>query len=242
MSGHLRFCFAAFVLLAGLSTSPASSNPLDFLFNAAPEEPTPAPARAEDECLSHPGKSATDGQRWVYRLDGHRKCWFQVAKEIATERKPVHHRTARQLVAAPEENEAAPRKRKEVVDARAELLRSAPAETPQPTLPAPEFRVVDAAAAPTTAAAAVVPPAPVVAKPATDQLAFQHPTPPQVDVDMLLAAAPSASEAAAPIAEAGDDGQGWTATWLGVLLMGLGLVSLLISSWTLRGAFALRTE
>jgi hypothetical protein len=212
------------------------------LFNTAPEEATPAPARAEDECLSHPGKSANDGQRWVYRLDGHRKCWFQVAKEAATERKPVHHRAARQLVAAPEENEAAPRKRKEVVDARAELLRSAPAETPQPTPPAPEFRVVDAAAALTTAAAAIVPPAPVVAKPATDQLASQDPTPPQVDVDMLLAAAPSASEAAAPIAEAGDDGQGWTTTGLGVLLMGLGLVSLLISSWTLRGAFALRTE
>jgi hypothetical protein len=247
MSGHLRFFFAAFVLLAGLSTSPAFSNPLDFLFNAAaPEEatPAPAPARVEDECLAHPGKSATDGQRWVYHLDGHRKCWFQVAKDVATEKKPAHHRAARQLVAAPEENEAAPRKRKEVVDARAELLRSAPAEAPPPTPPAPEFRVAEAAAVPTTAAAAIVPPAPVAAKPAVDQLTSQHPTPPQVDVDMLLAAAPSASDAVAavPIAEAGDDGRGWTTTWLGVLLMGLGLVSLLISSWTLRGAFALRSE
>jgi hypothetical protein len=234
MSGHLRFCFVAFVLL--LSTSPASSNPFDFLFNAAPEEATPAPARAEEECLPRPGKSATDGQHWVYRLDGHRKCWFQVAKEAATEKKPVHHRAARQLVAAPEENEASPRKRKEVVDARAELLRSAPAETPQPTPPAPEFNVADAAAVPGTVAATLVPPAAVVAKPAADQLTSYHPTPPQVDVDLLLAAVPPSTPAALSIAEAGDDG--WTATWLGVLLMGLGLVSLLISSRIIRGTFA----
>ena len=60
MSGHLRSCFAACVLLAGLSTSPASSNPFDFLFNAAPAEAT-APRAAEEECMPHPGKS-TDGQ------------------------------------------------------------------------------------------------------------------------------------------------------------------------------------
>src|SRR5262249_48725942 len=101
-----------------------------------------------------------------------------------------------------------------------------------------------------TGAPALVPPAPVVAKPATDQLTANHPTPPQVDVDTLLAAAPAASDAVAvsappstpapvPIAEAGDDVREWTATWVGVLLMGLGLVSLLISSWTLRGTFAL---
>jgi hypothetical protein len=245
MSGHLRFCFVAFVLL--LSTSPASSNPFDFLFNAAPEEATPAPARAEEECLPRPGKSATDGQHWVYRLDGHRKCWFQVAKEAATEKKPVHHRAARQLVAAPEENEASPRKRKEVVDARAELLRSAPAEKAQPTPSAPEFKVVDAAAVPATGAAALVPPPPVVAETATNQLA-PHP-PSHVDVETLLAAAPAASDAVAVsvppsiaaavlIAGTGDDGRGWTTTWLGVLLMGLGLVFLLISSRTLRGALA----
>jgi hypothetical protein len=250
MSGHLRSCFAAFVLLTGFSTSPASSNPFDFLFKAAPEEaaaPTPAraeaaPARAEDECLPHPGKS-TDGQYWVYRLDGHRKCWHQVDREVAA-RKLLHHRAAPRLAAAPEEDEAAPRKRKQVVDARAELPRSAPVATSQPTPPAPELKVVDAAAVPRTVAAMIVPPAPVVAKPATDQFA------PQVDVDTLLAAAPAASDAVAgsvppptpaavSVAEAGDDGQGWTPTWLGVLLMSLGFVSLLISSWTLRGTFAL---
>ena len=38
MSGHLRFCFAAFVLIAGLSTSPASSNTLTDWFNVAPRQ------------------------------------------------------------------------------------------------------------------------------------------------------------------------------------------------------------
>jgi hypothetical protein len=35
---------------------------------------------------------------------------------------------------------------------------------------------------------------------------------------------------AIPIADVGDDARGWSATWLGVLLMALGLVSLLSSS------------
>jgi hypothetical protein len=247
ISGHLRSWLAACVLLAGLSTSPASSNPFDFLFNAAPAEAT-APAPAKEECLPQPGKS-TDSQHWVYRSDGHRKCWFLVADEVATVKKPVHHRAAKQRVAAPEESEAALRKRKGVVDARAELLRSAPTEAPKQAPPEPDFKVADAAAVPGTEAAALVPPVPVVAKLATDQLTPHHPTPPQVDVDTLLAAAPAASDAVAvsvppstpaavPIAEAGDDGQGWTTTWLGVLLMGLGLVSLLIASPTLRGTFA----
>jgi hypothetical protein len=259
MSGHLRLCFAAVVLLAGFSTSPASSNPFDFLFKTAPEEAAaPAPAApaaaaspAEEECLQRPGKSTTDG-RWVYRLDGGRKCWFQAAKETAPAKKVVHRHAAKQRVAAPEEEEAAPRKPKAVVDARAELVRSTPAETPQPTPPAPEFKVVDADAVPATAATALVPPAPVVAKLATDQPTPNDPTPPQVDVDTLLAAAPAASDAvvvsvppttpaAVAVAEEGE-GPGWIATWLGALLMGLGLVSLLVSSWTLRGTFAFRSE
>jgi hypothetical protein len=243
MSGILRFS-AALALVAGLSTSPASSNPFDFLFNAAPEQ-APAPARAEEECLPHPGKSTTEGQHWVYRLDGHRKCWLQVAKQVATAKKLVRPRAVKQLVATPE-NDAALRKRKEVVDARAELLRSASPETAQPTPSAPEFKVVDAAAVPATGAAALVPAPLVVAEPATNQLTPNHPTPSHVDVDTLLAAAPAASDAvtvspstpAIPIAETGDDGREWTATWLGVLLMGLGLVFLLISGRTLRGTFA----
>ena len=65
------------------------------LFNRAPEEPpVPAPANDSDneECLSQPGKPA-DGQHWVYRLDGHRRCWFLVPEGTATLRQRVHHRT-----------------------------------------------------------------------------------------------------------------------------------------------------
>jgi hypothetical protein len=105
--------------------------------------------------------------------------------------------------------------------------------------------VVDAAPVPTTGAAALVPPAPVGAKPSNDQLTPDHPTPRQVDVETLLAAAPAASDAVAasvppanpvavPIIKAGDDWPEWTPTWLGVLLIALGLVSLLSSSRSLR--------
>ncbi len=195
--------------------------------------------------MPQPGKSTADGQHWVYRFDGHRKCWFQAAEGTVT-KKPVHHHAAKH-VAAPKENEAMSRKRNAVVDARAELLRSAPAETPQPAPSAPELTVVDAAPVAATGVAVLVPPASVVAKPATDQLTPDHPTPRQVDVETLLAAAPAARSAVAasvpsatpvalPTAEASDDGRGWTATWLGVLLMALGFVSLLSSSRTLRGA------
>jgi hypothetical protein len=243
MSGHLRFCFAAVVLLAGLPTSPASSNPFADFFNAAPREATP-PASAEEECLPRPGKSTAAGQHWVYRFDGHRKCWFQAAEGIATVKKQVRHRAAKPRVAAPEENEAARRKRKAVVDARAELLRSARAETSQPMRPAPGLKVADAASVLATGTAAFVPPAPIETL-ATDQLTPDHRTPRQIDVEALLAAAPAASDAVAasvrpaapvafPIAEAADDGRGWTATWLGVLLMALGFVSVLGSSRTVR--------
>jgi hypothetical protein len=172
MSGHLRFCFAAFVLLAGLPTSPASSNPFADFFNAAPREATP-PASAEEECLPRPGKSTAAGQHWVYRFDGHRKCWFQAAEGIATVKKQVRNRAAEPRVAAPDENEAARRERKAVVDTHAELLRSAPAETSRPMRPAPELKVVNAASV--FAAGAAFVPAPSVENLATDQLTPDHP-------------------------------------------------------------------
>ncbi|SDH02139.1 hypothetical protein SAMN05216338_1004311 [Bradyrhizobium sp. Rc2d] len=244
MSGHLRFCFTGCLLLAGLSTSPAFSNPFADFFNASPAQAT-APAPATEECLSQPGKSTADGQHWVYRFDGHRKCWFQAAAGTATAKKP-HGQAARHRVPAAEKNETALRKRKAIVDARAELLRSAAAETPQPTPPTPEFKVADAAPVLATWAAALVP-EPVVPMTATDQLMPDRPIPRQVDVGTLLAAAPAASEAVAasvppapvafPVAEAADDGRGWTATWLGVLLMVLGLVFILSSSRTVRGHY-----
>ncbi|WP_247517189.1 hypothetical protein [Bradyrhizobium sp. 190] len=199
--------------------------------------------------MPRPGKSTAAGQRWVYRFDGHRKCWFEAAEETAV-KKQVRYRAAKPRVTAPEENEAARRKRKAVVDARAELLRSAPAETSQPMRPAPELKVADAASVPATAAAAFVPPAPIENL-KTDQLTPNSPTPRQVDVETLLAAAPAASNPVAasmpsaapvtvPIAEAADDGWGWMVTLLGVLLMTLGLVSVLGSSRTLREAVLLR--
>jgi hypothetical protein len=199
--------------------------------------------------LPRPGKSTTAGQRWVYRFDGHRKCWFQTAQGIATVKKQVRHSAAKPLVAVPEENETAPPKQNAVVDARAELLRSAPEEASQPTRLTPEFKVVDAASVLATGPAAFVPLAPVE-KRATDQLTPDHATPRVVDVKTLLAAAPAPSDAVAasvppapvafPAAEAADEGQGWMATLLGVLLMALGLVSVLGSSPALREAVLLR--
>ena len=191
--------------------------------------------------MSRPGKSTADGQHWVYRLDGHRKCWFQTAG-TATVKKPVQHHAAKHRVATPEENKTAARN-KAPVDALAELLlRSQPAETSQPAKPALE--VVDAGPNLVTRTAPLVPGAPVP----NDQLMPDHPTPPQVDIETLLATAPAASDVVAasapstmpvalPAAEAGDDGWGWT--WLGVLLMALGLVSVISSSRTIRGAVLL---
>jgi hypothetical protein len=233
MSGHRRFCVAAALLAAGLSPSPASSNPFADLFNSAPAE-APAPAPAKEECSLRPGKSTAHGQHWVYRLDGHRKCWFQAAAGPASVKKRLYHDAAKKPVVAPEENEAALSKPKPVVDARAQLLRSVPAETFQPTPLAPELKMVDAAAVPANGAAALLPPVPAVAEPTIDRLMPDHSTPPPVDAEMLLAAAPSARDtvAAPPVTPgalpiAGEDERGWMPTLAGALLMVLGIVSLL---------------
>ena len=143
MSGHWRFCVAAFLFFAGLSISPASSNPLTDLLNSAPKEAA-APASAEAACVQQPGKSTAPGQHWVYRLDGHRKCWFQ-ANEAQVSVRLIHRHTVKRAAVAPEENEAAPRK-KMVLDARAQLLNSTPATAPQSVASAPE--AVDANSCP----------------------------------------------------------------------------------------------
>jgi hypothetical protein len=249
MSGHLRFYFGAFVILAGFSTSPASSNPFADWFNVTPKQPA-APTSAEaEECLSRPGKSTAAGQRWVYRLESRRKCWFQTAEETAVKRQ-ARRRAEKPRVAVSEENEAGRRERSTVGDARAELQRAAPAETSRPERPAPEFKMADAASVLATAIAAFVPPAPLENL-ATAQPTPDRRTPRQVDVETLLAAAPATTDAAAasvppavpfafPIVEAADDGRGWMVTLLGVLLMALGLVSVLGSSRTLREVALLR--
>ncbi|MEK9282963.1 hypothetical protein MTR72_25595 [Bradyrhizobium sp. ISRA442] len=240
MSGYLRFYFAGFVLLAGLSTSPASSNPFATLFNAAPAT-APAPTSGEETCAPRPGKSTADGQHWVYRLEGRRKCWFQAAEGTATVKKLLQRRAAKHGVATAGENETTARKRKVAVDARAELLRSGPMDTSRPNPSAP-VQVADA----DTLATATTPA--LILNRANDRLTPDRITPRQVDVEALLAAAPDASDevdasapSATPLAfpavEASDDEWGWR--WLGVLLMALGLASVLASSRAFRGAVLL---
>lgn len=243
--GHLRFCLAAFFVLAGLSTSSASSNFLDFLFN--PKEAA-APAPAEQGCLPQPGKSTIDGQHWVYRIDGRRKCWFQAAVGVATVKKPGQHGATKRASAA-EENEFLVRKHKAIVDAYAEVPRPETAETVS-TPPASELKLLDAASVSNVGPAALVPPAPV--KPSSDQLPPDRDSmPPQVNVEAMLAMAPPvtaasparpAIPAAISIAGADDGTQEWTVTWLGVLLIALGLVFLLSSSRSLRAGRAMHRE
>ena len=253
MSGHLRLCIAAFVLLTSLPTS-ASSNPLAEVFGAAPSQTAaePAPAEKERECLPRPGTSTADGLRWVYRTEGGRKCWFQAAEGTATVKQVRDRVRAAKVRVAAAENEATRRKREAVMDARAEMLRAAPAEMPEPARPAPGFKVVAVTPVQAPGAAAFVPAAPVaVANQATDQPAPDQPAPRQLDEKTLLAAAPAPSDAvavstppaapaAAQVAEAADDGPGRTATWLGALLMALGLAFVLGSSRTVRQAVLLR--
>jgi len=250
MSGHVRFGFAALLVVAGYSTPAASNSFTDFFSpNPAPEAATAAPAPAPEECLRQPGP-ASSGGHWVYRYDGHRKCWFQAEEGPAVAKKPVRHHVASRRVAAPEQDKPAPRKQKDVEDARAERVNAAPAETPQPTPPEPTVKMVHTVPVRVADAAALIPPAPVPASPGVDQLTPDQPNsdqsgPRRVDVEQLLADSSAASEevasaaAATPIAgpgaTTGDDEEG-TASWLGVLLMALGAAALLASSRTLRRA------
>jgi hypothetical protein len=241
MSGYLRLGFTAFFLVAGFST-PAASNVLTDLFSPkpAPEAAATAPAPAPEGCLRQPGTSTAPGQRWVYRYDGHRKCWFQAQETTALARKPVRRQAVRPRVAAPEENESGPRRQEGVEDARAEMLSSPPAEARQPTPPEPTLKVVRTVRV--TDAAVMVPSAPVLDRPASDQPTPDQPTPRRVDVERLLADSPAASDevasapSATPIAGPGATLGAWMTARLGVLLMMLGSVALLSASRTLRGA------
>ena len=233
MSGHLRLYFASLVVVGGLSAAPASSNPLADFFNTATPQPTvTSPPQAE--CVPRPGTSITGGQHWVYRTDGRRKCWF-LAEGIATVKKPVRARVAKDRSASLDENGT---RRSAVVDARAELLRSTPPEQSQP--PVPEMKVADADSSLGTGPA-LMSAAPIVDLP--NQLTPEHSAPGQVDAGQLLAAAPADSPQDMPLgartAEARDEARNWTA-WFGVLLMTLGGLSLLSSSRTLRHAWRLR--
>jgi len=267
VSRHLRSGFAAFFLVAGFST-PAASNALTDFFspNPAPEQPAAAATPAQDDCLPRPGQSTAAGGHWVYRYDGHRKCWFQAAEDSAAAKKRVRHRVARRRVAVPEQDKSALRRQKDIEDARAELVSPAPAATPQPAPPEPaaqtpqpapsepKLTIVHAVSVRVADAAGLVPPAPVPAKPVlnepvlnkpgADQLTSDQPAPRHVDVEALLAEAPAASEAVAsappatPIAAPAATGGGeeGTPTWLGALLMALGGAALLSASGALRRA------
>ena len=228
MSGQWRFCVAAF-LVAGLSTS-AFSNPLTDLLNPAPKEaPPPAPVR--EACVQQPGSSTAPGQHWFYRLDGHRKCWFQAAEAVPAKRQ-THHYPARRSVITSEDNEAALRK-KTIADARAQMLSAAPPDVLQSATPAPE--AVDTISVPAIGTATSVPPPPITVPVAIQRLTPDHATPRPVDVEMLLAAstvdqdtassaAPPATPGVSSVADADDWGP-MTAR-AGMALITLGFVFL----------------
>lgn len=236
MSGYLRVCFAGLVLVGGLAATPAVSDPFADLFNAAPRER--AASLAQAQCLPRPGNTTADGAHWVYRFDGHRKCWF-LTEGIAKVKKTVLHRGAEDRTAHLDENGSARPRKSAVVDARAELLRSAPAEPSQP--PTAEIKVADAASVldmGTTMASAV--PTDLHSRPPTPE----HPVPGQVDLEQLLAPALAGSPPTMPmgarVAETHDEARSWMATWSGVLLMMLGGFSILSSNRTLRHSVRLR--
>lgn len=243
MSGHWRFCVTAFLLSAGLSTSPAFSNPLTDLFNPAPPAPkeeAAAPARAQDApvpareaCVPQPGRSTVPGQHWVYHLNSHRRCWFLADEATVSAKKQIRHHFARRPAVAPEENEAALRK-KTVLDARAQVLNAAAAAAPDPAASAPE--VVDTASARAREAAIAVSAAPIAAQPAIDPLTPDRAAPRSVDVETLLAAstldremAASSVPPATPDVPAAASADNWesTAAWAGTVLIALGFVFLL---------------
>ena len=240
MSGHWRFCVTAFILAAGIPTSPASSNPLTDLFNPAPKEAAtparaedaPAPAPAREACLPQPGRSTAPGQHWVYHLNGHRRCWFQASEATVSAKKQIRHHFARRPAVAPEEDEAALRK-KTVLEARAQVLSAAPAAAPESAASAPEM--VDTASVRAPEAAIPVPAAPIAAQPTIDPLTPDHATPRSVNVETLLAASADRDLAAssvpptapdAPSAASADNSES-TATWAGTVLIVLGFVFLL---------------
>lgn len=233
MSRHLQACLRSFVVLAAVSISPAYGDPLiDFLGLNAASQDAVASTATQPQCLALPG-SPTEGLRWVYRRDGHRKCWFQTDEQSA--KKQVRRRIAKPLVGIPAESE---RKRKAVVDARAELIRSAAVETPPQLRAGPEINTVDDAPF-----KAIDPPSkeqPTIQQPAVVPYVGQ-----QVVLETLPADAPSATDevpgsaakpkpATFPVAAQVDDEQGRMATSLGVLLMALGLICLLASGRSLR--------
>jgi hypothetical protein len=234
MSGHWRICVAACFFVAGFSTWPAFSNPLTDLFNPAPKEAAaPAPAPVKEACVPQPGSATAPGQHWFYRVDGHRKCWFQAAEATHSVSKPAHHYVARRPAVAREENMAreeneADGRKKTVMDARAQLLSAATSDASQSSSLAP--KAVDAVSEPDDEAAPPMPAPPVPVQPTSDRPAPERAAPRSVDVEMLLADSSLDKETAASSAPATLPGASvipdQTATRAGMVLIALGLVFL----------------
>ncbi|MGY4627219.1 hypothetical protein ACVWY3_004975 [Bradyrhizobium sp. USDA 4486] len=238
MSGYLRLCFVSLVLIEILSTAPASSNPLTDLLNTAAAQPSvSSPPQAE--CVGRPGNSAPDGQHWVYRLEGHRKCWFLT--EAAAKVKKIARRAPKATTASLDESGTARPRQSGILDARAELLRSTPGLPSQP--PRPELKTADAD--PDLGTSTALTSAALIAQNS------RRPPPSQIDVEQLLAAAPPndvATSSGPPnittgvrLAEASNEAASRTATLVAVLLIVLGMLSILSSSRSLRHAVRFRS-
>ena len=236
MSGYLRFCIAGLLSVGALSSGPASSNPLTDIFNTAAPQPAVS-APPQPECQRSPGNSVPVGQHWVYRMDGHRKCWF-LTEGTAKVKKTVRQRWPQDRPPSLAETRASQPRQSAIVDAHAQILRSGPAEPSQP--PASVFKIADAASD-TGTGPALTSAAPIAGL-RSQQLTTDHFVPDQVDVEQLLARAPIDSPQAMPvdmqIREVPDQARSWT-VWFGVLLMTLGGFSILSSSRTLRHALRL---
>jgi hypothetical protein len=225
MSGHGRFCVAAFLFAFGAL---AFSNPLI----------ASVPAPAQSECALQPGKSTTPGHRWVYHLEGHRKCWFQADRADRSMRRQVHHHEANQPVAAPEENEVALGE-KTVRNARAQMLDPTPTDAPGS---APEaVASASVGASPAVTLALATPPAEVIAPHTIDHPKPGHDLPGPADAGVVSATHPLAGGAAASATSLATTRAVSTSmpTLAGVALIALGLILLvgspLVTRWQSEG-------
>lgn len=230
MFAYLRCLFPALVTLIGVSLSPAFSNPIADRSNPkAATEQAAAPGVSQETCLSRPGNSTIAGQRWVYRSEGNRKCWFQTT-EHARIKKPGAYRSANASVAASAENESIRPKARRVEDAQAKLVPLRP-ESPQA-----QFTLGQAAKA--------ADPVPIADRAFLLTGELDQPEPdkraaPQLDVDIFLTSAPS-QRVASHTSQALDDTPGRPTTRIAVLLMMLGFSAILISNRAIRETVMLR--
>ena len=225
MSGHGRFCVAAFLFASG---APAFSNPL------IASVPTPA----QRECALQPSKSTAPGHRWVYHVDGHRKCWFQADGADRSMKRQVHPHETNRPVAAPEENEVALRE-KTVRNARAQMLDPTPTDAPGS---APE--VVASASvgdSPAVTLALAAPTAEIIAPHTIDHPKPGHDMRGPADAGVVVATHPLAGDAAASATSLATTRAVSTsmATLAGVALIALGLILLvgspLVTRWQSEG-------